>query len=942
MAYSQEADSTFSDDDYFFLKAISPLAPPATQTLDSAKTLIKTEKSKPKPQPNTTQPDTSKGNPPWLPPPNPKSQTPNPNRKANIEDLTYEDLFKAAFKTEFVRAHYFMARFYADGKNFGNAEIFYDSAFTSFNFYSMPFSKYLDTILLPNERPGINGSNGYFNNLQLKNLDFEITLDERIYELHVNLPPKIKELQRLNLGSNAEPSGTLIKPAFFSFYSNFFASDHLRCSKSDGKNQAGNGNDCERNPLFLDMDGAAAMGGFVLEGSGSFREPGSEQTWKSNLRRGNLRLLKDIYFLNSRLTLGDVGEVGGIRYEHSQGMFSRNRMAQHKINFFLHRASYVEIHIDGKLNRRLYLPSGSHEISGFSGHTGLNAVQVFVPQPDGTMKEIRYEFELGNGRTMPKGDSRYYINAGIRRTSVPTPSSYKYHPSEPGLNAEYTYGLLHSLSLGFSWQLSNQNRLAGLQASNSNSLGYTELRGSMNSSDSVPRIGNRIELGHYYNIIRPFKYLDYADFSLNGYFQNSAYNSSLFLSRNYASPEFAGFFGSFGTGFFETYVSMNLGAYFNRESEAMGFMNYRYGISASKSIFGFSLNAAMNSSIGKSSESYNFSLNAAYNFGIKQHRVRISNDLGRYSSSTDPQYVENIYYDPDFDYESDYEVPEYIKIPGYSEQSWYRRASLGWDWSDGGSNTGGQRYSANVATQDNMNANISGNASGYRYFNRAEMGAGYSFARYENIAGHAQTNIVNARAATSFMFADGLWAFGRPVRGGFILADVNNSLSGAIVRINYSDAYDSDLSSSGVLGAAYQNGIASYHPNSINIRLNNMPIGSWLEQNQYYAIGAYKQGYALRLGNDMRVFMQVRLSDERGNLSNYYASILQIDSEGKITDKRITFTSKEGILQMGNLLPGGKYRISFDPSTYIKDIEIQIPKTSEPFLELPDMRVERE
>jgi hypothetical protein len=959
ITYAQEAgaetkiDTTLFDQDYFFLKAITPSAQETElKLLDSAKAKIKEEKSKSKTEIKTevkAETDTTLIAAPEVleitefePPDSAKTITkiaepkPKPPQKKDLENMSYEELFKAAFKTEAVRAHYFIVRFFADGKNFGNAEISYDSAFTSFNFYSIPFSKYLDTILLSDERPRINGSNGFFNSQQLKEFDFEINLDERIYELHIGLPPDIKELQHLNLGRTTEPKGTLIKPAFFSFYANLHAMESLRCI--DGRD-----NDCTRNALFLDFDGAAALGGFVLEGSGYFREPLMEQKWENSIKRGDIRLVKDIFFLNSRLSLGDVGGMGGIRYEHSSSIFARNRTAeQHKINFFLPKASYVEIHIDGKLNRRLYLPSGHHEISGFSGHTGVNAVQVFIPQPNGTMQEVKYEFELGDGRTMQKGESRYYINAGIRRTPVPTPTSYKYHPDEPGLNAEYTYGLFHSLSLGFLWQLSQQNLMSGLLLSNANPLGYTEFQGSINASDSASHIGKRAELRHYYNIVKPFPYMDNADFSVTGYFQNSTYNPYLFVSQSGAFSEFAGLFGSIGSSFFETYFSINAGAYFYHKSETQDFMDYRYGAAASRSLFGFSLNASMSSNVSKFSTSYSFALGISYNFGIENHRVRISNDLGRNSNSINSMYIENPYYYPNVeDGEMDYEEPEYIKIPGHSEHSWYRRTALGWDWSSGGSNTGGQRYSVNVATQDNINSNIGANVNAYYYFNRAEMGAGYNFYSYENTSGKVQTNTINARAATSFMFADGLWAFGRPVRGGFILADVNNSLSGATVRINYSEGYDKDLSHSGWLGAAYKNSITSYHHNTINIRLIDMPIGAWLEQNQYYAIGAYKQGYALRLGNDMRVFMQVRLSDERGNLSNFYTAILQIDQDNKVIDKRITFTSKEGVLQMGNLIPGGKYRISFDPSTYIKDIDIDIPSDSEPFLELPDIKVER-
>jgi len=854
------------------------------------------------------------------------SQTP---QERDLQNISYEDLFKAAFKKEFERPHYFVVNFIADGKDFGNTEIFYDSAFTAFTFYSVPFSKYLDEVLLPEERLKISDLNGNFNSNQLKDLGFEVNLDENGFALQISLPPEIKELQRLNLSRTAEPRGTLIEPAFFSLYSNFYAYDSFYCGDLPG--------DCLRTPVLLTAEGAAAMGGFVLEGSAYFDEPNSSgETWKNNIRRGDLRLVKDIYSKDMRLTFGDVNEVGGIRLEHSERIFNRDRTEPHKINFFLQKASYVEIYIDGQLSRRLYLPSGHHEISGFAGHSGVNSIQVFVPRPDGSLQQIRYEFELGEGVPLRKGESRHYLNAGIQRTSVPYPTSYKYHPSEPGLNAEYAYGLLHNTSIGFSWLVSRQNLHTGFQLQNANPLGYTEILGSISYSDNLPYMGARGEVRNYSS----FEALPNANFSLAGYFQNPTYNPSLFLSRGSGAGEYAGIYGTFNISF----VSLNAGVYFNDNMPSP--IDYRYGISVSQSIFGLSLNAAMSSIFNEKASSYHLSLNVGYNFGVNNHYITISNDLTRRSSSIEPELVENPYYSQDPYDDAHYYEPKYIRIPGYSAHSWSRRTNLGWSWADGSSSAIGQSYYANVAARGNTiespKSDIDASLNAFYYLNRAEMGANYNFARYESRSGYAQRHSASATASTSFMFADGLWAFGRPVRGGFILADADKSLKGSIVRINYSELYDSDMSHSDFFGSAYKNNLTSYYNNSINIRLNNMPEGAYLEENNYYATGAYKQGYALRLGNDMRVFMQVRLISEEGELSNIYVAISQISSDGKAVDKRSTFTSRSGVLQMGNLIPGEKYRISFDPSTSIKDIDIEIPKDSEPFLDLPDVKVRYE
>ncbi len=889
-------------------------------------------------------------------------------KKEDLGSMSPEDLFLAAFKKERVRAHYFMVHFTGDGKNLGNTEVSYDSAFADFTFYSIPFSQYLDSILIPSARSKINGTDGLFHSKQLKDFGFEVNLNEWVYELRIDLPPEIKVLQSMNFGGTSEPRGTQIKPAFFSFYANLSAREGFNYNNyryyepSYTKEY-----DYNRGAIYLDMDGAMALGGFVLESSYSLKEPQGEETLKENISRGDVRLVKDFYSLSSRLTLGDVGGVSnlmiyesmaGIRYEHNERMFDHSRpVRSHKVSFYLPRASQVEIHIDGKLNRRLFLPSGYHEIYGITGHSGLNTVQVFVPDASGTLKEVRYDFELGDGRTLFKGESRYSLTSGIMRSPTHRPATFKYHTDEPGLNAEYIYGLFHSLSAGFLSQLSKQNTMMGLQLLSSNPLGYTELFGLVNA-DSLflgkqlslkhtdsSALGKRVELRHSVYIDRPSEYLENLNFSLSGYFQSSKYNPYLFRPRDYASDNFAGVFGNVSTAFLQTYASAHLGVSFYKESEYQGFTDWLYGISVSKGIYGLSLTANATSNVGKYYTSYSFSIGAFYAFGIDKHRIRLSGNLSRQYYNMDSYYVKNLDQNepPDFDYETDYEGDEYMEIPGYSGSRLYKRATLDWSWSDGGRNIGGQSYSANVAIQDNLGNVYSGFAARH-YFNRAEIGVSSNFSYYENPYGNRDTRVlvIGGRVATSFMFADGLWAFGRPVRQGFVLADVNNSLSGSTVRVNYSAAYNTDYSRSGSLGAAYQNNIGNYGVNTINIRLSDMPIGAWVEQDQYYAIGAYKQGYALRLGNDVRTFMQVSLKDERGFLSNIYVAIFQLDSKNKITNKRATFTAKDGTLQMGNLIPGEKYRLGFDPSTYIKDIEIEIPKDAGPFLELPTITVERE
>jgi len=819
----------------------------------------------------------------------------------DIGDFSEEELFLKVFGAPPVKQHNFMVRFYVDDKFFGDVEVMYDKAFTVFEFTSKRFQQYLDTLLIPEINAAVNSKNGLFNSKELGSLKFTVNINESKYELRISVPAEHKTLQKMSMRNQNEPKGILQEPAKFSLYINANASDEFFY------NQYSYEKDYIRMPSVFDLDGAAAYKGYVLEGSGYIREPYEGRKFdKSNIRRNDFRIVRDFYSKNRRLSIGDVGTsadglmryetIGGVRYEHDKTLFNGNNLdfyeSLYKVQFFLPKTSQVEIRINHRTVRRIQLPAGYHEISGFNGVEGTNLVEIYITKEDGSLEIVPYEFLLGNARNLPVGEYRYSGAAGFRRSSVPM--GYDYHITDPGTNVDMLYGLFMPFSLGVCGQASFNNIMVGPQAVYSvNKANFFEFK-SLANLERYRQPGMRSEFQYSYRT-RPVSY------SISAYYQSEEYNPNLFKSLNGTATNYAGLSASTSARLFNGSISASAGLLANRETENTLPISKRYGVSLSQNIFRIALSASFNATHEKGGWQPYASLGAGYSFGLDKHNFSITNTASMNSTGLDDD-----------------------------EYEWKNRSNLNWNWSNGGSGTGTTSYSMGAATENFDEDNISLQVGARHLFNRANISAAYNLRNYDYDYMTRLTHNVKADMGASFMFADGLWAFGRPVNKGFILAGPSKSLKGSTIHINYSEYHNTSFSESGLLGVAYYNQISNYRPNEIRISLTDAPMGTWLEQNRYYAMGAYKQGYAIRLGSDANVLMQLTLLKEDEPLSYTYLNI----------DNRSTFTGKDGSLLMGNLKPGQKYLIDFGENSPIKEMEIYIPEDAGNFIELPAMKVE--
>ena len=895
-----------------------------------------------------------------------------PRSRDEIRRMSREDLFRLAFGRGTVeRSRTLVMVLFAEGRRLGNTEIVYDDDFSAFRFISPALSRYLDTLLIPEARSAAGDSTGYFYSKLLEANGYNVFADEPSYELRVTLPPLSKALQRKNLkgGYAVEPVGEKINPAAFSFYMNYRLSDSY--SHSDYSVYNSIFNNSGRAPANLNFDGALNLFKWVLEGSGWAGEPeeGQPFTW-DNYRRYDVRLVRDILPLNARVTAGDIGQMGGVSYEHNSWLFGSDpRDWESSVTFFMPRRGAVEVYMDGVYRQRFILPAGRHQLSGFGGLVGRNSVRLLLRMEDGSTEEVPFEYILGDPRNVRRGEARYSLAAGVERRAIASPLCYEYDPNEPGAIVDFMYGVSRTVSAGFTGQASKYNGVAGAQASwEDNALGWLTLRANASFTPAGAELvtGERVDVTWSPNMARAVRRfnrqvsgnalrdapLSQVSLSLRGYYQSAAYNASLFKDTNFISGArgnriVGGTSGVLSFAAFSGSVSLNGGAVFNRDTavaaENISYVDYNYGLRVSQSFYGipFSASAGMNvvNGVGRPyfsvNTGYNFGLGLQHNAAYRRHRFTASNVIGLNVAYT-PLELQPDTSTPDPD---DYVVDFSTDV---EEVALNIRTDFGWQWSNGTFGNGAQSYSAKLSLPnlpDNLNSNVT--ASGRQIYNRGLLNENYRFASLAGTNFDRRTHSVGAALSGSFMFADGLWALGRPVDGSFILADARHSLRGANVHINRSHYHRQDYSRNGWLGAAYQNTAAEYAPTAVRITLTDAPPGATLQNNRYYANGGYRQGYALRLGAKESVLLQVRFTDGGKPVTYAYVTV-EPEYASDVSARRATFTGGDGTLQMSGLEPGETYVIKFGGGSNIKDVTIEIPRDAELIFDYPDVAVEKE
>jgi outer membrane usher protein FimD/PapC len=892
-----------------------------------------------------------------------------PKTRQELGKMSREELFRLAFGRDAPdKPRNLTVRLFGEGRPVGSTELAYNDDFTVFTFKSTALSRLLDRVILPSAREAVGDSAGHFSSDLMEAAGYTLRVDDMSFELHITFPPDDKDVQFTDLSGGyqtEEPRGEEIPAAAVSLYINYSVDDRARYLWY-GRNPSYNGwrgnDNISRDPATVNLEGALNVSGWVFESSGWIREPygGERFTWE-HIRRDDARLVRDLVKPRSQLTLLDImagtsilpGPMsGGVRYEHNNYFFGNDPHSNlNSVTFFMSEPGEVEVYMNGTFRRRLYLPAGHHQVGGFGGEPGHNSVRLLLRSPSGAAEEVPFEFLLSDPRIMARGDLRYALSAGVRREYAPSPVCFNYYGDEPVVSADVAYGLHHAINTGLSAVATRHTGLGGAQISfDAGGLGFVDMRAMLSYRADDMIAGGRAEASYTADLKRPVArfnlfatgdpariILPQLSLALRGYYQTGYYTTRMFdepfLGVN---GTIGGFSGNFAAALWKGSISATAGANYYRQTgyEVNYYPNdYNYGVRLSQG-FGksyFSVSAGEYVRGGVRSPYFTLNTNHAFgtDFRVRGHRFSASANAGM---ST--RYVQAIRVDS---------LPEKHDS---MEVDWAYGGVLGWGWSNDATGGGTRAYTAEMRFENDQTPTAS--ATLRHIYNRARFNADYDLLFGNDVGYKEQNHAFRGELTGSFMFADGIWAMGQPVSGGgFVLIDPIGDLADAKVHVNRSRAAGNGFSHSGALGAAYHNRLMSYSPTELTLSLTDVPVGAFLEQSRYYAMGTYKQGFALKVGKRSQVMAVVPFVDKRSGrpLGHTYLTVTaDADNQDEETTNapRASFTSDDGILQMGGLAPGYRYRVRFRQSSRLKDAFIDIPDDAHGIYEHPVVEVYRE
>ena len=284
--------------------------------------------------------------------------------------------------------------------------------------------------------------------------------DQASLSLDVQVPPRSRRTRVIALRTTRPPvsSATLLQPASFSGYLNSrIALDYLRSQSV---------HDEGLQPLRAVFEGATNVRNWVLEGDLTFHED-ALHPWQ----RGDVRLVRDFPGRSIRAQGGDVS-IHGFGFQARQNLLGvtigRNFGLQpYRVTepsggrrFTLTTNSRVEVMVNGRRVRTLYLRAGPYDLRDFRFANGINDVQIRITDDFGRVREIDFPFAF-ESRLLRTGLSDFGYTVGIR--SRREEGRFVYDDSSRVFSGFHRYGLTSNLTLGGHFQADRDRQLLGAE-----------------------------------------------------------------------------------------------------------------------------------------------------------------------------------------------------------------------------------------------------------------------------------------------------------------------------------------------------------------------------------------------------------------------------------------------------------------------------------------------
>jgi outer membrane usher protein len=698
-------------------------------------------------------------------------------------------------------------------------------------------------------------------------LGYILTYDPNRIELKITIPPADRISKRVEVASvEDERLGTFETPAKVSAVLNVRGSvDYVHQGAASGLGD----------PNFV-FDGAMRFGQVVFETEANLG-PGADG--ELQLQREGSRFVFDDVARTMRWAVGDVrgqtagfsstSNVLGVSVFRTYSELAPQRFVRPRgeREFVLNRASSVEAIVNGRSVRKIRLDPGTYKLNDFPFIEGSNDVRLLIEDDTGLREAINFNLFFDRALLAP-GLTEFSFTAG--QTTVLAANGPNYSNGEWVVGGFARRGFSDRLTAGANMQLQESGQVVGVETLLATPLGTF---GVDAAASNVDGIGSGAALTLVYSRL----------IAINGGRSQNLGMTIETRTENFALPGARGASNPF---------SAVIGASYSRSfgEFSYGGLDIRHSVGRDTRPDQSSVRATFGRRVGASG---NLTIDADWrddgiqsDFGV---RLAFTWRFGTQSS------VRTEFNSRD----------EGVRL-SYQRQN--------------GEGVGSYNVSADIdRVSDRVGANF---ALGY-IANRADLGYALTTS-YDTQSSRISDQRSSIRFGSSFAFADGAFAIGRPVSDSFAIITPHSSLKGASVVV---DPRPTGLTSrSGALGGAVYGDLSAYSDRSIAVDVPNAPNGYDLGAGTYRVRPAYRSGYRFEVGSDYSVTVIGRLLDRDGQV---IALLAGSASEVSRPDgpKVTVFTNREGRFALSGVRPG-RWIIEM-PTSPPTRYEISVPETAD-------------
>lgn len=704
------------------------------------------------------------------------------------------------------------------------------------------------------------------------------------FEFTITTAPQLRETSISYLNAPPVDPATVaaIRPAPLSAFVNYSIKDSHRA-------QTIAGNAVRQHALGLSVDGAVKAAGLVLEGS-AFGQTGSGTT---SFQRGDVRLVFDQPTRALRYSAGDlrypvigyqtVVDMGGIGVSRDFSLQPQWRNYQSgQFEFYLERPAEVKVWVNESLVSTLQLPAGSHDIRGLAPAIGLNNTRLEIEDGSGRRQSLDFSFTY-SPMLLERGRSMFSYNAGFRRQL--SDGAYRYDTGKPVLSASYLEGVSNETTLGGYMQADPSRALAGFQAIHAFGSNTVQLdTAASRSVDASWDAAAKLDWLHLPDARGP------------------ALQSQLSLE----------------------YLGKNFGSI----NETMPARRNRIN---AYSALSFPL-----------ADGTTVRLSASYaparDAGRADAYSLVAALTRRWGKSTTTS------------------VSLRTRRSSAGERETGVAFGISFSFSDGNSNVYAARESESGASTVAWNSVRPGNAATPYGFASARFGPGpreaiagggywghqglaeasQTHTEFDQASGHYRSDETALRLQGAVVFADGAFGLARSVSENFAIVKGKEGLADVAIKVD-PDSQGGSRASSGWLSPAVVGDLASYQLRDLRVEPVDPPIGASPEKLSYSLAPAYKSGFLLQLGKELRIIAVGRLVDgQQQPLAHLPIEIRRLGEAGP--KPWLTFTSRGGAFQLPDIKPG-RYEIRPSAPAPWESVIVDIPQAPDGLFRLGDVKV---